>query len=431
MRSTAIAMSIFAIMAAEPPRALMLPFALLLIAIAIAPVVLRHHWERHYYKVCFALTAFVSGYYWWVRGDTVRVLHALFEYGSFMIVIGSFFTVAGGIHLRVRGSRTPLTNTIFLVAGALIANVIGTIGASMLLIRPWIEMNKPRFAGFHVAFFIFLVSNIGGALLPVGPPLFLGYQKGIPFLWPVIRLWPHWLFVTALVVLIFYVVDRRNCIRSIDIENTSRAEKWRIFGKRNFVFLLLLLIALVALPAPARELTMIAVATGSYFISPKHVHQSNAFTFLPLKEVAVLFLGIFGTMIPVIDYVELHAQDLGVQSGVQFFWVTGLLSAILDNAPTYLTFLAGAFGLHGLDMNNTRDVTTFLAHEDHSLVAISLGATFFGALTYVGNSPNLLVRAIAQNLGMPAPSFFGFVFRYAAPVLLPIFVLLSVVFFRK
>jgi Na+/H+ antiporter NhaD/arsenite permease-like protein len=345
-------------------------------------------------------------------------------------VVASFFTVAGGIHVRARRRCGPLANLLFLFVGALLANVIGTIGASMVLIRPWIEMNKTRFAGFHLAFFIFVVSNIGGALLPVGPPLLLGYQKGVPFLWPLVRLWPCCLLVTALLLAIFHFIDRRSCARSIELATPSPAETWRIFGKWNFLFLLILLAALIALPAPWRELAMILTAVISYFTSPGHVHQANAFSFLPLKEIGALFLGIFGTMIPVLDYVELHAQHLGLKTDLEFFWSTGLLSALLDNAPTYLTFFAGALGWHGLDMNNAEDITIFIARSDHALVAVSLGATFFGALTYIGNGPNLLVRAVAQNLNVQTPTFFGFLFKYAAPALLPIFILLSFLWFR-
>jgi Na+/H+ antiporter NhaD/arsenite permease-like protein len=428
-------MPTFAATAPEAPRLLMLPFALLLVAVAIAPLILRHHWERHYYKVSFTLAAFVLAYYAFVRGDLPRATHALVEYLSFMVVVGSFFVVAGGIHLRARSQCRPLTNVVFLIVGALLANVIGTIGASMLLIRPWIEMNRTRFAGFHLAFFIFIVSNIGGLLLPVGPPLFLGYQKGVPFFWPLFRLWPHWLFVSALLLVIFYLLDRRSFKRLTDsgVASFSAAspEKWHVFGKRNLALMSALLIALIALPSPVREFAMITIAATSYFVSPRRVHEANGFTFLPLQEVAALFFGIFSTMIPVLDYVEMHARDLGLRTDPQFFWATGLFSALLDNAPAYLTFLAGALGLHKLHMNNANGMAEFIARYANSLIAVSLGATFFGALTYIGNGPNLLVKAIAQAAKVPTPSFFGFIFKYAAPVLLPIFALLSILFLRK
>jgi Na+/H+ antiporter NhaD/arsenite permease-like protein len=414
-----------------PPIWLLLPFALLLLAVAIAPLILRHHWERHYYKICFALAGFVCGYYLFVRRDPQRVTHALFEYFSFLVVVGAFFIVAGGIHLRPRSPGRPLANALFLLLGGLLASAIGTIGASMVLIRPWIEMNKTRFSGFHLAFFIFIVSNLGGLLLPVGPPLFLGYQNGVPFFWPLARLWPHWLFVSALLLAIFFILDSLKWARSIDRAAEMPVEKWRVFGKRNLIFLAILIVALIVLPSPAREMVMIAAAIASYFVSPRHVHQANAFTFRPLQEVAALFLAIFGTMLPVLDYMQLHAADIGVKTGRQFFWSTGMLSALLDNAPTYLTFSAVALGLHGFEANNAKDVATFIAGNDHLFIAISLGATLFGALTYIGNGPNLLVRAIAQNVNLPTPSFIAFSLKYAAPILLPIFALLSILFLRN
>ncbi|MDQ6912263.1 MAG: sodium:proton antiporter [Verrucomicrobiota bacterium] len=415
----------------EPPLLIMLPFAFLLASIALAPLILQHHWERHYHKVCLGLAAIVCGYYLFARHDAERVLHAGLDYVGFITVVASFFVVSGGIHLRARSHASPAVNTSFLFVGALLSNVVGTIGASMLLIRPWIEMNKARFSGFHLAFFIFIVSNVGGALLPVGPPLFLGYLNHIPFLWVLLRCWPHWLIVIAALLSIFYFVDRHRSSTATSVAAFGGAERWHCFGKRNFIFMSTLLGALITLPPMWREGVMAACAMASYYWTPARVHEANAFTFAPIKEVAWLFLGIFATMIPVLDYVELHARDLGVQTDAQFFWATGLFSALLDNAPAYLTFLAGALGLHGLDMNNANDMAEFIERHDHSLIAVSLGATFFGALTYIGNGPNLLVKAIAQAANVPTPSFFGFIFKYAAPVLLPIFVLLSLLFFRK
>ena len=192
---------------AQPHLLAMLPFVVLLGGIALGPIILRYHWERQYHKVCLGLAAIVCAYYVFVLKAGERVAHAGSEYLSFMAVVGSFFVVAGGIHVRPKCRARPLTNVVFLFLGALLANVIGTIGASMLLIRPWLEMNKARFAGFHLAFFIFIVSNVGGALLPVGPPLFLGYLKGVPFAWPLLHCWPHWAVTTALLLLVFYLID--------------------------------------------------------------------------------------------------------------------------------------------------------------------------------------------------------------------------------
>lgn len=418
----------------EPSSLILLPFPVLLLAIALAPIVLRHHWEIHYHKLCAGLAAITCSYYVFALHSGSRVLHAGFEYLSFMIVVGAFFVVAGGIHLRVRGHGGPIMNTAFLLGGALLGNLIGTTGASMLLIRPWIAMNRRHFAGLHLVFFIFIVSNIGGALLPVGPPLFLGYLKGVPFWWALQRCWLPWSVTLGAVLVLFFVLDTRHARARVRIGNEapgSSAGSWHCDGAINFLFLLALLTALMTAPAGWRELVMTAIAFAAYFVTPRQIHRANEFSFVPVKEVAWIFLGIFGTMIPVLDYMEIHAADLGLRSDLQFYWGTGVLSALLDNAPTYLTFLAGALGLHGLSMENAHDMSAFIAAHDHQLVAISLGATCFGALSYIGNGPNLLVKAIAEHANVKTPSFFGYVFRFALPVLVPIFVLISILFFRK
>lgn len=415
----------------HPHPLAMLPFAVLLLCIALAPIILQHHWVRHYHKVCLGLAAIVCAYYAFILKASERVAHAGSEYLSFMAVVGLFFVVAGGIHVRPKSRSRPLTNVVFLFLGALLANIIGTIGASMLLIRPWLEMNKARFAGFHLAFFIFIVSNVGGALLPVGPPLFLGYLKGVPFAWPLLHCWPHWAVTTALLLLVFYLIDVVQGEKGAVEGKEAGTQEWRFFGKRNFLYLVTLLLALVFLPDFWRGGVMIACAVCSYFFTPARIHRANAFAFAPIKEIAWLFLGIFGTMIPVLDYVQSHARDLGLQHDAQFFWATGLLSALLDNAPSYLTFFAGALGLHGFEMRRASDILDFIQHHGHYLVAVSTAATFFGALTYIGNGPNLLVKAIAERADVPTPNFFTYTIKYALPVLLPIFALITFLFFRR
>ncbi len=421
-------------MLAGPSFFWLLPFGILLVSIALAPLIFREHWERYYYWVCLSLSAIVCGYYAFFRRDVARVEHALSEYGSFIVVVGSLYTVAGGIHLRARDHCTPAVNTMFLLLGALLANVVGTIGASILLIRPWIEMNKTRFTGFHLAFFIFLVSNIGGSLLPVGPPLLLGYENGVPFLWPLLQMWRPWSVVMLVLLSVFYCIDRRR-FHSVEVRAKPSSvgrerERWRIFGKRNVVLMAILLVALAFLTSPRREIVMLATALTSYFATPRRLHQANAFTFLPLKEVAALFFGIFATLIPVLDLVQSHARDVGLGTPVGFFWVTGVLSAFLDNAPAYLTFFTQALASHGGSLDRAGDVAAFLRAHGDLLVGISLGATFFGACTYIGNGPNLLVKAVADSLKMPTPGFFGFLLKYSLPVLLPLFVLITVLFLR-
>lgn len=420
-----------AVTTAEPHPLMMLPFAVLLFAIGIAPLVARHLWERHYQKICVGLAAITGLYYAVALHGGMRVLHAGLDYLSFMIVVASFYVVAASIHITTRGAGRPIPNTLFLLGGGLLGNVIGTVGASMLLIRPWMMMNRNRFAKMHMAFFIFVVSNVGGALLPVGPPLFLGYLKGVPFWWPLQRCWRQWAVTLALILIVFFVIDSiafRQARKLSQLGPLSRG-RWHCDGGRNFAFIVVLLGALIGLPPIWREAVMVGATAVAFFGTPRRVHAANAFSFHPVIEVAWIFLGIFGTMIPVLDYMKLHAGDLGLRTDLHFYWATGVLSALLDNAPTYLTFLAGALGLYHLDLNSASDVATFVREHDQHLVAISLGATSFGALTYIGNGPNLLVKAIAEHAQMRTPSFFGFIFKWAAPVLLPIFALVTLLFF--
>jgi Na+/H+ antiporter NhaD/arsenite permease-like protein len=414
----------------EPNWLIMLPFGILLFAIAFGPLIAQHHWERHYHKLCLALAGVVCLYHLFVVDQAKRVVHAGFDYATFMIVVGSFFVVSGGIHLRAKPGSSAGGNTLFLLGGAVLANLIGTIGASMLLIRPWIAMNKNRIAPMHVAFFIFLVSNIGGALLPVGPPLFLGFMKGVPFWWTLQNCWREWLVTVAVVLLVFFVLDRIN-LRTVTKRDENDPTKWGCDGALNFIFLFALLGALIAVPAGWREPVMVFIALGSYLVTPKRIRQVNKFTFGPLKEVGWLFLGIFGTMIPVLEFMEGSADKLGLNSQSAFYWATGLLSGLLDNAPTYLAFFAAALGLHGFDINDSSHIANFVSENSRELIAISLGATCFGALTYIGNAPNLLVKTIAEHARVPTPSFVGYIWKFALPILIPVFVLISILFFSR
>ena len=398
---------------------IMVPFVILLVAIALAPLIAQRHWERHYHKLCIALAGIVCLYYLLVVKGSARVVHAGIDYVTFMVAVGSFFVVAGGIHLRV---KSP--------SGALLGNLIGTIGASILLIRPWITMNRGRVAPMHIAFFIFLVSNIGGGLLPVGPPLILGFLKGVPFGWPQ-NCRPQWLLTVAIVLAVFFVLDLVNLRARKRAVRESEITRWRCDGSQNFLFLFALLAALIAVGVGWREPLMVLIALGSYFATPQRIREANNFTLAPLKEVGWLFLGIFGTMIPVLEYMEGSAEKLGLTSQTAFFWATGLLSALLDNAPTYLAFFAAALGLHHFDINEPSQVTDFISKNGGELTAISLGATFFGALTYIGNAPNLLVKTIVEHAHVPTPSFVGYIWKFAIPVLIPVFVLISILFFSS
>ncbi|MFZ9932662.1 MAG: sodium:proton antiporter [Chthoniobacterales bacterium] len=417
--------------AAHAPNPWMIvPFVLMLLAIALMPFIHAHWWEQHYAKVAAALGLFTAGYYVLFLHDGPHMLEVAHEYVSFIALIGSLFIVAGGIHIRVRGESTPLRNTVYLATGAVLANFIGTTGASMLMIRPWIRMNKYRITAFHVVFFIFIVSNTGGALTPIGdPPLFLGYLRGVPFFWSVAELWPAWAFLLGALLVIFYAFDRINFARAPEVvrELETGYEKFSVDGKRNFAFIGIILAA-VFFPSPWRELLMGLAAAASWHFTPKPVHEANHFSFHPIKEVAWLFFGIFGTMVPALDYLQIHADHLGISTPAAFYTVTGLLSSCLDNAPTYLTFLAAALGQQGLSLKSGADVALFAAEHATTLAAISLGAVFFGAATYIGNGPNFMVKSIAQHAKVQTPSFFGYVLRYSLPILAPLLAIVAWLF---
>lgn len=414
---------------------MILPFAVLLLMIAIGPVLLGDWWHRHYPKVSVGLGLVTVCYYFYVLRQPERFGHVAHEYVSFIALIGSLFVAAGGIHIRVKGESRPATNVLFLAIGAVIANIIGTTGASMLLIRPWIRMNKYRITSFHIVIFIFIVSNVSGCLTPIGdPPLFLGYLKGVPFWWTLQHGWPAWVFAVGLLLAVFYVADRiniRKAPREVMEEQTAH-EEWRFDGMHNMIFIAIILAAVLynkTLPFLVPEAIMALAAAASFYFTPQPVHEANDFTFAPIKEVAWLFLGIFATMVPALDYLGTHAAALGIETPLQFYYSTGFLSSFLDNAPTYLTFLSAQMGLHHMDMDNPLEVAEAVARFPIEILAISLGAVFFGAMTYIGNGPNLMVKSIADHSNVRTPHFFAYIFRYALPILLPILILVSIFFF--
>ncbi|HEV7867899.1 MAG TPA: sodium:proton antiporter [Chthoniobacteraceae bacterium] len=412
---------------------MLLPFALLLLCIALGPLAAPHFWHRWFHIAAIGFGAISVAYYLLVLRQPLPMLHVAEEYLSFIALIGSLFVVAGGIHIRVKGQATPGVNCLFLFIGAVLANVIGTTGASMLLIRPWLRMNKYRVTAFHVVFFIFIVSNIGGCLTPIGdPPLFLGYLKGVPFWWVIQHCWQAWLVGVFGLISVFYVLDWRNFRRAPRAirEKETAHEEWRFDGLHNSIFLAAILVG-VFLPFGWREAVMVGAALASWFSTSRRIHESNAFDFFPIKEVAWLFAGIFTTMVPALQYLELHAGEFGLHSPLQFYWLTGVLSGVLDNAPTYLAFLATAFGLNQLDMDVAADVQAFVSQQTHLLKAISIGAVFFGALTYIGNGPNFMVKAIAEHQKVATPTFLGYLLRYSIPILLPFLFLVGLLFFSR
>ena len=416
---------------AAPNPWMILPFALLLGAMALAPLVAPQWWLRHYARVAFGLGAVTLVYYLLVLRDLPHVWHAAHDYVSFIALIGSLFVVAGGIHLRVPGQATPLANVVFLLLGAIVANVLGTTGAAMLLIRPWIQMNQPRVTAYHVAFFIFLVANVGGCLTPIGdPPLFLGHLQGVPFWWVAQNCWLMWAAGVGLLLAMFYAIDRHNFSRATRTARATQTppETWRCDGLVNLLFLAVIIGAVfVRQPLFLREALMLAAALGSWFATPKSVHAANGFNFHPVQEVAILFAGIFATMMPALEWLHFNARTLLGDEATpgMFYWGTGLLSGALDNAPTYLGFLHTLFGVTG-----AKDIHSVLAQFPAEMVAISVGAVFFGAATYIGNGPNFMVKAIADERKVPVPTFLGFIFKFTLPLLLPMLLVVWLLFFR-
>ncbi|HEX4084802.1 MAG TPA: sodium:proton antiporter [Chthoniobacteraceae bacterium] len=416
---------------ADPNPLMILPFVAMLAAIACAPVVMRRHWERHYHQVSVALGAIPLAYYLWVLKRPDRIGEMAQEYVSFIALIGSLFVVAGGIHFSLRGGGRPFANTLFLLAGGLAANLFGTTGAAMLFIRPWIRMNRERFSAFHTVFFIFVVANCGGCLTPIAnPPLFLGFIKGVPFWWVLTHCWPAWLITNAVLLAVFYGLDRIND-KHHPLPMEAGGPWCTITGWHNLLFFGVILAALfVPEGGFLREGMMLGAALASYLTTARETHEANTFSFGPIQEVSWLFAGIFATMLPALDFLDGHAAKLGIHTPTQFYWLAGSLSAILDNAPTYLAFGATAFGLDHLNFDSRADILFFRTHDPAHLLAISLGSVFFGAMTYLGNGPNLMVKSITESAGVPTPDFARYVYRYAIPVLLPLLLLIALIFFR-
>jgi Na+/H+ antiporter NhaD/arsenite permease-like protein len=434
-----------------------LPFVALLLLIAILPLTAGHWWEHNRNKAIVAgsLAAFVAIYLIaaWGEHGLHELAEKLKEYASFIILLGALYVISGGIYIKGSLSGTPLANTALLAIGAVLASIIGTTGASVLLIRPLLQANKSRVAKAHiVVFFIFIVSNCGGLLTPLGdPPLFLGFLKGVPFLWT-LRLWPQWLMVNIALLAIFNVYDQiildreERLRRGSQLEEAMKHEPVGIDGLWNFVFLAGIVATIFCSgqyhwPYGVQETLMLVLAVLAYVTTRPANRAANKFTFGPIIEVAVLFIGIFITMAPALQVLNawgagLRLHDLG-QFGMkhpwEFFWATGVLSSFLDNAPTYLTFAATAAGKEGIAVDTANYLAQFLAkggaNAEALLAAISCAAVFMGANTYIGNGPNFMVKAIAEENGVQMPSFFGYM-AYSGLILIPIFIVVTIVFFR-
>ena len=403
----------------------LLPFVAMLAAIAVLPLSAPAWWEsnRNKFVVSCGLGLPILAVY--LRRQPFALVTMGEEYVSFILLLASLYVISGGILLRGDLEATPLTNTAFLAAGSVLASFVGTTGASMLLIRPLLQTNRERARVKHtVIFFIFLVCNIGGMLTPLGdPPLFLGYLQGVPFTWT-FRLWLPWLLMVATLLLVYFIWDSlehaRESLAALRRDRTQ-VEPLRVLGAVNGLWLAGVVLAVALLRAPWREAVMVGLGALSLWTTPSRVRRANGFTAHPIIEVAVLFFGIFLTMIPALELLQARAPAFGIRQPWQFFWATGLLSSVLDNAPTYLTFFALARGL-GLT-----DEVAGLSHG--VLTGISLGAVAMGANTYIGNAPNFMVKSIAEKAGVKMPSFFGYVV-YSGSLLIPLFVGITFIFFR-
>ncbi len=398
------------------------PFVALVLAMASLPLALPHLWERRVFQagVVATCTLPIVGFLL-QRGMTVELLHSVSGYVTFIATLGALYTAAGGVFANADLKATPTVNVGFLLVGSVLASVIGTTGASVLLIRPFLRTNGQReHTGHLVPFFILAVANSGGLLTPLGdPPLLVGFVGGVPFFWT-LKLFPIWLLYTSSFCGLLYWVDRRAyareraaALRRDEVEVVALSVK----GKRNFALLAAIIVA-AFLPLGLRELVLVAIALSSYFGTPRAVHQLNHFTFAPLLEVALLFIGLFICLVPIELILNVSAPQLPIQHAHHLFWGSGLLSAVLDNAPTYAAFAALARGLSHGQPDLVAGITPL------KLMAVSAGSVVMGATTYIGNGPNLIVKSIAERSGVVTPSFVRYaVFAFFA--MLPAHILVT------
>jgi Na+/H+ antiporter NhaD/arsenite permease-like protein len=552
-------------MTPHPHPAMVIPFLFLLLCIAVVPFFAGAFWGKHYHHVAFALALIVVIYYLTALKDDgggPRLLETLVDYVGFIALVGSLYTIAGGIHIDLYLKGTPFVSTCVLAVGAVFSNLVGTTGASMLLVRPFLRINRGMLREYHVVFFIFIVSNVGGVLTPLGdPPLFLGYLKGVPFFW-LLQRWQivvAWLFSVVSLLIMFYCLDRFRCYNAnasvqagngedslqldkipeesdvdalvsskgdgadgadggpreivvhgndddddeghderpsngaagagedshrhstmpstsvllpegrkdtyfsqVDRGTLSISGIGRLTGALNFAWLAMIVFLVLIQEADfvrsmeenewcdrmgkslgwtgtkAADLVitliiaslMALTAVLSFFLGSIRSMHDNEFSFGPLKEVAFLFVGIFATMIPALDLLTLDAESFGFKTPAQFYWGSGALSSVLDNAPTYLNFMTAAMGNQKLSLENSRQVMDFVS--DPALmkycIAVSLGSVFFGANTYIGNGPNMMVKSIAEASGAPCPTFFAYIYRYTLPFLMPVLVVVCFAF---
>lgn len=428
----------------------LIPFVLMLLMIAIGPLIAEKWWEKNLNKLIVSLVLGIPTAICLICGGMGHDLEhqVVFDYLPFIILLLALFVITGGIHMSGDIKAKPWVNTLFLGIGFVLASIMGTTGAAMLLIRPVIETNKERKNTVHtILFFIALVANCGGLLTPLGdPPLFMLFLRGASFTW-FLNMWMEWAFTGAVLLIIYFLMDtyfyKKEDAADLAKDN-SNAEKIHISGKINFVYLLGVVLAVAFVNEGTlkfmgdenasvfvkflREYVLLALAALSYFTTSKQTRMvDNKFTWSPIIEVAVLFLGIFITMTPALAYLKAHAADLGLSHTWQFYYSTGLLSSFLDNTPTAVAFHSVATGLTPDQM--AVFVGTMVAGIPEVLLkAICIGAVFFGSMTYIGNGPNFMVKAIAEESGIKMPSFFGYMIKFSLIILLPVYILVQLIF---
>ena len=434
-----------------------IPFAGMLLSIALFPLFARHFWERHYAKVTLfwslALALPLLALHR-AEGTHHLIEVILVDYIPFLVILWALYTVASGIFVTGTMHGTPLQNTLMIAAGTALASWVGTTGASIVMVRPLVRAIAWRKHRAHtVVFFIFLVSNVGGALTPLGdPPLFLGFLHGVPFFWT-LRLFPMMLALALPLLVIYFALDSWYYRHDPPKTVYGVRERIGLIGWQNFFFLVVIVMVVLAsgtwnagtvrilgvernVSGLIRDAALLMISMVSFRTTPEKIHRDNLFSWGPVKEVAVLFAGIFITMIPAIAI--LRAGDEGALSGMvdlareprHYFWLTGGLSSFLDNAPTYLTFFNTALGALEPGKPESEAVKHLLTTHAHYLEAISCGAVFMGANTYIGNAPNFMVKSIAEHAGISMPGFFGYILKFTIPVLMPLFLIVMFVFFR-
>ena len=423
------------------PLIALLPFILMLLSIAVFPLFWNHFWEKNKNKLIIAIILSIPVIIYLLSSGLTEKLFEIivFDYVPFIILLGSLFTITGGIYLSGDIEAKPWINTMFLAGGAALASFVGTTGAAMLLIRPVIQTNKQRKYKVHtILYFIAIVANCGGLLTPLGdPPLFMMYLRGAPFEW-FFKLFPEWFFVNIILLAIYFIVDtyyyKKEDISAIQIDKTN-VRPLKLQGKRNFIFLLMVILAVAFLNEQyliiihsnhyfkfIREAVILFAAYLSMLVTTKLLRTSNNFTWQPIQEVAYLFLGIFITMVPCLLYLETNAKILGVKSPTDFYYYTGLLSSFLDNTPTAVTLHSLATGL------GVNSGITIAGIPEEILKAICIGAVFFGSMTYIGNGPNFMVKTVAEENNIKMPDFFSYIIKFSLIVLLPAFILVQLLF---